>query len=142
MSGLDYVLDRTFTNAARRETDYRYFTESERFAAWWGAGSHIDPVPGGAVHIRFPNAVVAGGEVLEIAPPERIVFTYGFESGRPMPLGASLLALARKCGFLTGERLELGGEVIDVGGIRRVGEDLVDHGQEVVKCPDRRQWGA
>jgi hypothetical protein len=51
----------------------------------------------------------------------------------------SVLALAKKCGFLTGEWLELGGEVFDVGGIWRLGDDLVDHGQEVVKGPDRRE---
>lgn len=89
MKGLAFVLDRTVTIAARRETVFRYFTDSERFAGWWGAGSRIEPRAGGAVHIRFPNAIVAGGEVVEIAPPERIVFTYGFESGRPIPIGAS-----------------------------------------------------
>jgi uncharacterized protein YndB with AHSA1/START domain len=89
MSGLDFDLQRTVTIAARRETVFRYFTDSERFAAWWGAGSRIEPAPGGAVYIRHPNAIVAGGKVLEIAPPERIVFSYGFESGQPIPLGAS-----------------------------------------------------
>ena len=68
MTGLDFVLDRTVTIAARRETVFRYFTDSERFAAWWGEGSTIDPRPGGSVHIRYPNGVVAGGEVVEIAP--------------------------------------------------------------------------
>jgi len=89
MKGLDFVLDRTVTIAARRETVFCYFTDSERFAAWWGTGSRIEPRAGGAVHIRYPNAIVAGGEVVEIAPPERIVFTYGFESGNPIPVGAS-----------------------------------------------------
>ena len=27
--------------------------------------------------------------MIEIAPPERIVFSYGFESGKPIPIGAS-----------------------------------------------------
>ncbi|HEY8156775.1 MAG TPA: SRPBCC domain-containing protein, partial [Myxococcota bacterium] len=89
MTGLDFVLDRTVTIAARRETVFRYFTDSERFAAWWGKGSTIEPRPGGRVHIRFPGDVVAGGEVIEVAPPERIVFSYGFESGKPIPIGAS-----------------------------------------------------
>ncbi len=89
MTGLDFVLDRSVTIAARRETVFRYFTDSERFAAWWGAGSRIEPRPGGAVHIRHPNAIVAGGEVLEIDPPGRVVFSYGFESGKPIPIGAS-----------------------------------------------------
>ncbi len=93
MTGLDHVLDRTVTIAARRETVFRYFTDSERFAAWWGAGSRIEPRPGGAVHIRYPNAVVAGGEVVEIRPVERVVFTYGFESGQPIPIGASRVTI-------------------------------------------------
>jgi uncharacterized protein YndB with AHSA1/START domain len=93
MTGLDHVLGRTVTIAARRETVFRYFTDSERFAAWWGAGSRIEPRPGGAVHIRFPNGIVAGGEVVEVVPVERIVFTYGFESGQPMPLGASRVTI-------------------------------------------------
>jgi uncharacterized protein YndB with AHSA1/START domain len=89
MTGLDHVLDRSVTIAARRDTVFRYFTDSERFAAWWGAGSRIDPRPGGTVRILFPNGVAVGGEVLEVAPPERVVFTYGFESGRPIAVGAS-----------------------------------------------------
>jgi len=94
MSGLDFTLDRTVTIAARRETVFRYFTDSERFAAWWGAGSRIEPRPGGIVQIRFPNAIEAGGEVIEIVPPERIVFTYGFASGQPIPTGASRVTVA------------------------------------------------
>ncbi len=89
MSGLDYVLERTVTIAARRETVFRFFTDSERFAAWWGKGSTIEPRPGGVVRICFPNDVVAGGEVLEIQPVERVVFSYGFASGKPIPTGAS-----------------------------------------------------
>ncbi len=93
MSQLDYALDRTVTIAARRETVFRYFTDSERFAAWWGQGSTIDPRPGGAVRIRFPNAIEAGGEVVAIEPPRRIVFTYGFASGEPIPIGASRVTI-------------------------------------------------
>ncbi|HKZ32358.1 MAG TPA: SRPBCC domain-containing protein [Vicinamibacteria bacterium] len=93
MTGLDFVLDRTVTIVARRETVFRYFTDSGRFAAWWGQGSTIEPRPGGVVHIRHPNAIVAGGEVVEIVPPERIVFSYGFESGQPIPVAASRVTI-------------------------------------------------
>lgn len=93
MTGLDHVVERTVTIAARRETVFRYFTDSERFAAWWGAGSTIDPRPGGAVRIRYPNGVEAGGEVIEIAPPERIAFTFGYDSGQPVPTGGSRVTM-------------------------------------------------
>lgn len=93
MTGLDFALDRTVTIAARRETVFGYFTDSSRFAAWWGEGSRIDATPGGEVYIRHPNGIEAGGEVLEIAPPVRIVFSYGFASGKPIPLGASRVTI-------------------------------------------------
>jgi uncharacterized protein YndB with AHSA1/START domain len=64
---------------APRALVFRYFTDSSRFAAWWGAGSSIDPHPGGAVLIRYPNAVMARGTVEQIIPDERIVFTYGYD---------------------------------------------------------------
>lgn len=73
---LTETLDRKITIGARRETVFRYFTDSDRFAKWWGAGSHVDPRPGGAVFIHYPNGVVANGEVIEIEPPRRFVFTY------------------------------------------------------------------
>jgi len=93
MSGRDHVVERTVTIAARRETVFRYFTDSDRFAAWWGAGSTIDPRSGGKVHVRYPNGVVAGGEVVEIAPPGRVVFTFGYESGQPVAIGASRVTM-------------------------------------------------
>jgi uncharacterized protein YndB with AHSA1/START domain len=93
MTGLDHALERSVTIVARRETVFRYFTDTGRFAAWWGEGSSIEPRPGGAVRIRFPNGIVAGGQVLEIEPVERIVFTYGFESGQPIAIGASRVSV-------------------------------------------------
>jgi len=89
LPSLPHALDRTVRIRAPREGVFRYFTDSRRFAAWWGAGSSIDPRPGGAVRIRYPNGVEAAGEVLEIEAPGRIVFTYGYASGQPIPPGAS-----------------------------------------------------
>jgi uncharacterized protein YndB with AHSA1/START domain len=87
---LDHSLERTVRIAARPATVFRFFTDPARFAVWWGAGSHIDARPGGPVHIRYPNGVVASGEVVEVVPDRRIVFTYGYEdAGKPIPPGGS-----------------------------------------------------
>jgi hypothetical protein len=43
--------------------------------------------------IRYANGVQVLGEVLEIAEPERIVFTYGYESGKPIPPGGSRVTI-------------------------------------------------
>jgi uncharacterized protein YndB with AHSA1/START domain len=92
-NALPHTLDRKILIRARRETVFGYFTDSERWAAWWGAGSSIDARPGGKLFIRYPNAVEAAGEVVEIDPPRRIVYTMGFASGDPIPVGASLVTI-------------------------------------------------
>lgn len=89
---LPQLLARSIEIAARRSTVFGFFTDSARFAAWWGEGSSIDPRPGGAVRIRYPNGIEAQGEVLELAPPGRIVFTYGYpapDAPVPVPVGGS-----------------------------------------------------
>jgi uncharacterized protein YndB with AHSA1/START domain len=92
-SVLPQRLDRTVVINASPRTVFSFFTENDRWASWWGAGSTIDPRPGGRVRILYPGAVEVLGEVLEIAPPERIVFTYGFASGKPIPPGSSRVAI-------------------------------------------------
>jgi uncharacterized protein YndB with AHSA1/START domain len=65
-ANLPHRLDRTLLIRARRETVFRFFTDSARWASWWGEGSSIDPRPGGAVVIRYPGAVEARGETLAL----------------------------------------------------------------------------
>jgi len=79
MNAVEYVVERSIVIRAPREDVFRFFTDSERFAAWWGAGSRIEPRPGGAVFIRYPNAATASGQVVELKAPERIVMTYGYD---------------------------------------------------------------
>jgi uncharacterized protein YndB with AHSA1/START domain len=71
------------------EVVFRFFTDSERWARWWGAGSTVDPRPGGRVYVRHPEGTESAGEILELDPPRRLVFTYGYVSGTPIPAGGS-----------------------------------------------------
>jgi uncharacterized protein YndB with AHSA1/START domain len=93
MPELPYHLQRTVLIQAKPETVFRFFTDSVRWANWWGAGSTIDAHAGGKVYIRYPNGVETLGEVLEVRPPERIVFTYGYASGQPIPPGSSRVTI-------------------------------------------------
>jgi uncharacterized protein YndB with AHSA1/START domain len=90
---LPYRLERSVVIEADPETVFRYFTLSERWAAWWGAGSSIDPRPGGRLYIRHPDGTEAAGEIVEVVSSRRIVFSYGFVSGRPIPAGSSLVTI-------------------------------------------------
>lgn len=90
---LEYRLERAIVIRAPRDLVFRYFTDSVRFAAWWGDGSSVDARPGGAVRIVYPGGTVAVGEVLEIVPGERFVFSFGFETGTPIAPGGSRVDL-------------------------------------------------
>ena len=91
---LPHLLSRSVLLRARRATVFGFFADSARFA-WWGPGSSIDPRPGGEVRIRYPNGAEARGEVVEIVPGERIVFTYGYpEPEKSVPVGGSRLEIA------------------------------------------------
>lgn len=90
---LTAVLERTVMIHARPETVFRYFQDTARWASWWGAGSTIDPRPGGKVLIVYPGNVEATGDVLEITPPTSIVFTYGYSSGTPIGPGQSIVTI-------------------------------------------------
>jgi uncharacterized protein YndB with AHSA1/START domain len=89
MSQLPHSLERRVVIRAPQDVVFSYFTDSARWAAWWGAGSTIDAKPGGHVSIIYPNGVKASGKVVEITTPSRIVFTFGYDSGTPVAPGES-----------------------------------------------------
>jgi uncharacterized protein YndB with AHSA1/START domain len=90
---LIHSLERTIVICATRDTVFQFFTDSDLFSQWWGEGSSIEGRPGGLLKIRYPNGVLASGEVLEVQAPERIVFTYGYESGSPIQPGESVVTI-------------------------------------------------
>ena len=93
MSALDHRLDRTIVIEAPQAAVFKYFTDPARWAAWWGAGSTIDARPGGRVFVRYPDGTEAAGEVVDVTPPTRIVFTYGYVKGEPIAPGESLVTI-------------------------------------------------
>jgi uncharacterized protein YndB with AHSA1/START domain len=93
LPALTHRLDRTVVIEAPRDIVFRYFTDEKRWATWWGAGSTIDPKPGGRMLIRYPDGTEVVGEVLSVDAPERIAFTYGYVSGKMIPPGGSRVTI-------------------------------------------------
>jgi uncharacterized protein YndB with AHSA1/START domain len=93
MTPLPHTLRRSVVIRALPEAVFRYFLDSDRFAAWWGAGSSIEPRAGGTVRICYPTGAVATGRILEIDPPWRVSFTYGYPDQSIVPPGASRVTL-------------------------------------------------
>ena len=93
MKSLPYAVDRDILIEADRETVFGFFTDSTRWATWWGAGSAVDPRPGGALRIQHSNGFVSDGQVLEVAAPERFVFTFSLQAERPVPADESRVTI-------------------------------------------------
>jgi uncharacterized protein YndB with AHSA1/START domain len=72
---------------ARPEVVWRFLSDQNRLLAWItylpGAptppGSVFEPRSGGTLKIVFPNKIEARGQVVEVDPPHRLVFTWGYE---------------------------------------------------------------
>ena len=67
--------------AAPPEVVFTYFTDPSKYRQWQGQQAQLDPRPGGAFRVvmgGISNTVVVG-EFIELDPPRRLVFTWGWE---------------------------------------------------------------
>lgn len=68
---------------ARPETVFSFFTDPVKMVQWMGNEATLDPRQGGVFEVGFVREigqVAARGEFVEVAPFERIVFTWGFDA--------------------------------------------------------------
>ena len=72
------VLEVSVHIAARPETVFPYFTDPERYVRWMGTSATLVAVPGGSYRVGIRDVVEAAGEFLEVDPPHRVVFTWGW----------------------------------------------------------------
>jgi uncharacterized protein YndB with AHSA1/START domain len=68
--------------AAPPEIVFTFFTDSERYRLWQGVEAELDPRPGGIFRVVMAgkSKVVASGVYLEVDPPRRVCFTWGWEA--------------------------------------------------------------
>lgn len=72
------VLEVTVHIEATPETVFPYFTDPARYTRWMGGSATLEPVPGGIYRVGMRDGVSAAGEFVEIDPPHRLVFTWGW----------------------------------------------------------------
>lgn len=73
------VVEREVRIAARPETVFAFFTDPDKMIQWKGRKAELDPRPGGIYRVDISGRVVARGEYVEVDPPHRVVFTWGWE---------------------------------------------------------------
>lgn len=64
---------------AQPETVFEFLSDPAKYVEWMGADATIEPVPGGTYRVRMREGVEAAGQVVEIDPPRRLVFTWGWQ---------------------------------------------------------------
>ena len=75
--------------AAPPEVVFAYFTDPIRIVRWMGVSALLDPRPGGTFRVEVNGRDVVLGEYVEITPPHRVVFTWGFDGSEPFVAAGS-----------------------------------------------------
>jgi uncharacterized protein YndB with AHSA1/START domain len=73
------LVERAVVIAAAREIVWACWTEPERLVRWMGSRAAVDLRPGGEVRIEYANGSVMQGAIVELEPPSRLVFTWGWQ---------------------------------------------------------------
>jgi uncharacterized protein YndB with AHSA1/START domain len=72
------AVQRLVINASADQV-FAHLVDPELFGLWMAEGATLDPTPGGLVRWTHPNGDTVSGRYVEVDPPHRVVFTYGWE---------------------------------------------------------------
>jgi uncharacterized protein YndB with AHSA1/START domain len=87
-------LVKTVVIRANPEVVFAFFTDPAKMLEWIGTEVELDPRPGGVFRVVPNRSDVVRGEYLEVAPPWKIVFTWGFEgASQALQPGASVVEI-------------------------------------------------
>ena len=75
--------------AAPPDTVYAYFIDPDKMARWMGSRLQLEPRPGGTYALDINAQARARGTYLEVEPPARVVFSFGWEDDQNVPPGSS-----------------------------------------------------
>jgi uncharacterized protein YndB with AHSA1/START domain len=76
--------------AASPETVFDFLVEPDKMIQWMGRSAILEPHPGGNFRVDMNGTDIARGQFVEVEPPRRALFTWGWETGgSPIAPGAS-----------------------------------------------------
>lgn len=68
---------------------FDFFVDPAKMVRWMGSRAELDPHPGGSLSLDINARARARGTYVEIVPPSRVVFTFGWEADQTVPPGSS-----------------------------------------------------
>jgi len=81
------TIERELAIAARPETVWELLTDPIEATRWMGQSAAFDLRPGGAYRVDVIPGNVASGVFVEIDPPRRLVFTWGWAESNGSSVG-------------------------------------------------------
>jgi uncharacterized protein YndB with AHSA1/START domain len=74
---------------------FEFLTDPAKMVRWMGTEAVLEPWPGGRYYVNVNGHEGVSGEVLEIIPDRRVVFSWGWEDGSlPLPPGQSTVEIS------------------------------------------------
>jgi uncharacterized protein YndB with AHSA1/START domain len=73
------IVEREIRIEASPETVYDFFVDEDKMIQWMGRKADLEPRPGGTFHVDLNGKHIAHGEYVDLDPPHRVVFTFGWE---------------------------------------------------------------
>ena len=83
------VLEVSVHIEATPDTVFAFFTDPTKYVQWMGTSAQITPTPGGEYRVHMRDGVETSGEFVEIDPPKRLVFTWGWAHDAAVPPGST-----------------------------------------------------
>lgn len=74
-------VEREIAIGASPETVWEFLVDPDKATRWMGKAASFDPRPGGAYRVEVIPGNTAMGEFIELDPPRRLVYTWGWEPG-------------------------------------------------------------
>jgi uncharacterized protein YndB with AHSA1/START domain len=79
------AIEREVLIEASPETVWEFLVDPEKMTRWMGQTAELDPRPGGLYRVGVIPGHIARGDYVEVDPPHRVVFTWGWEEGEDGP---------------------------------------------------------
>jgi uncharacterized protein YndB with AHSA1/START domain len=87
------AVERTLSIAATPETVWEFLVDPDKATRWMGQACTFDAQPGGLYRCEVIPGHTARGEFVELDPPHRLVFTWGWENEEGVPPGSSTVEI-------------------------------------------------